>query len=455
MLKRKELSLTEGNIFGSLLSFSLPIILGSLIQQLYIMTDAVIVGQFVGKTGLAAIDSVHTLFKFPLNFMNGLTAGATILVSGYFGARDREGLHCSIRTALTIAFVLGAVCSVLGFLLTPMFLSWMSVPGDIVNKTAAYTRIYFSGLWAMVIYNMAAGIIRAFGDSGRPLYVLILCSVLNIIGDCLLVGVLGFGVQGAAAATVIAQIVSAVVVLKMLAETERAGGQVLIWHLHFCREHMSDMLRTGLPLALQSVLFPIANTIVQASINSMGTDSIAAWGICDKLDMLIWLVADAMGPALTTYTAQNIGAGRNDRVKRGAIIGASMSVGCVAAISLVLFLASGFFGRWFIDSNEAGVIVPMSVHYMKLMTPFFVFYALGEAFSGVCCGTGDTTKPMITTLITICLLRVICIWLILPQFRSMECIAWIYIASWIAVGAAFSLMVHLRLANIKSGSPCG
>ena len=447
MLKRNSLSLTEGNIYSALLYFTLPIILGSLIQQLYIMADAVIVGQFTGKAGLAAIDSVHTLFKFPINFMNGLASGAAILISGYYGAKDRDALHCSIRTALTIAMVLGAVCSVLGVLLTPLFMRWLSVPGDIVKQTQSYTRIYFSGLWAMVCYNMSAGILRAFGDSKRPLYVLVLCSLLNIVLDYVLVGVFGFGVRGAAAATVFAQIISALLCLRMLAETERKGGQVRIWHLHFCREHMSAMLKTGLPLALQSVLFPIANTIVQSSINGMGTDTIAAWGICDKLDMLIWLVADSMGPALTTYTAQNIGAGKFDRVRRGALAGAVMSVGCVAAISFVLYFTTGFFGGLFIDSGDAAAVIPISVKCMKLMAPFFVFYALGEALSGVCCGTGDTVLPMITTLITICLLRVVLIWFVFPGYNSIECITWIYIISWIAVGTSFSLMACSRLGN--------
>ncbi len=179
-MKKKALNLTEGNIFSALLLFVLPILLGSLIQQLYITADAVIVGQFNGKSGLAAIDSVHTLFKFPLNFMNGLAAGATILISRYYGAKDRESLHCSIRTAYTVAVVLGILCSIAGVLLTPFLLDVMAVPKDIYAQTAVYTRIYFGGIWAMVLFNMASGILRALGDSKRPLYVLILCSALNI-----------------------------------------------------------------------------------------------------------------------------------------------------------------------------------------------------------------------------------------------------------------------------------
>lgn len=448
-MKKKTLNLTQGNIFTALLLFVAPIILGSLIQQLYITADGVIVGQFNGKSGLAAIDSVHTLFKFPLNFMNGLAAGATIMISRYYGAKDGESLHCSIRTAYTVSVVLGLLCSIAGVLMTPFFLDIMAVPEDIYAETAAYTRVYFGGIWAMILFNMASGILRALGDSKRPLYVLLLCSALNIAGDLLLVGGFRLGVRGAAAATVLAQILSAVYTMWLLAEIEREEGQKKIWHMHFCKEHMLFIVKIGFPLALQAILFPVANSMVQASVNSMGTDQIAAWGICDKLDMLIWLTADAMSPALTTYTAQNMGAQKAERVKRGVLVGTAMSAVCVAVISVILFFATDIMGHWFVSAKDAGTVVPLSVRYMKLMAPFFVFYALAESFSGACCSMGDTVKPMLITLLCTCLLRVICILAILPGYRSMECIVWIYIASWVAMGTAFSVLFYIRGRGLK------
>lgn len=440
-------SLTSGNIEKAILAFVLPLIAGSLIQQLYVTVDAVIVGQFAGKTGLAAIDSVHTLFKFPLNFMNGLAAGATIMVSGYFGANNRKEMNCSIRTALTVSMLLGVVLSVAGFLLTPWLLNIMAVPADIYNLTLSYTRIYFSGIWAMILYNMTAGIMRSFGDSQRPLYVLIVCSVLNIVGDFLLVGFFHMGVQGAAIATIFAQAVSVVCNFSIL--THKAQDKTPLYRPHFCKEHIQTIFRTGFPLAMQAMLFPIANSIVQASVNTMGTDAIAAWGICDKLDMLIWLIADSMSPAMTTYVAQNLGAEQTERVKRGAVIGAGMSAGAVGLVSLLLFFASGVIGPWFVSAKDAAMLMPLVVRYMHMMAPFFFFYALAEAFSGACCGMGDTVKPMITTLVTICLLRVAAIFLILPKFGTMECIVWIYIASWIAAGSAFTIMFLAKVRKLK------
>lgn len=450
---RKDRSLTSGNITGAILAFILPMMLGSLIQQLYTMTDSVIVGQFTGKNGLAAINSVETLFKFPLNFMNGLAAGATILISRAFGANDREDLRHSVHAALALAVILGVVFTAAGVLATPWLMRAMSIPEEIWDMTQTYTRIYFGGLWAMVLYNMTAGILRAFGDSRSPLYVLILCSAVNIVGDLLLVGVFHLGVAGAAAATVAAQIISAAAVLFLLNRSMH-GELIAKGGLWLPKNRFFDMMRKGLPLGIQSILFPIANSIIQASVNTMGTDAIAAWGICAKLDLLIWLVADSMSPALTTYAAQNIGAGKLDRVKKGAITGTLMSAGTVIVISAVLFFGSGLFGGWFISSSDATDIIPLVVRYMSLMCPFYFFYAFAEGFSGACCGMGNTLVPMITTLTTICLLRVLSIWFILPHFQTMECIVWIYIASWIVAGTAFTTMFAVRAKKLtRQGKP--
>ncbi len=447
-LPRKEHSLTSGNITTAILAFILPMMLGSLIQQLYTMTDSVIVGQFTGKSGLAAINSVETLFRFPINFMNGLAAGATILISRAFGANDREDLRHSVRAALALAVILGVVFTAAGVLATPVLMRVMSIPEEIWEPTRIYTRIYFGGLWAMVLYNMTAGILRAFGDSRRPLYVLILCSAVNIVGDLLLVGVFHLGVAGAAAATVAAQIVSAAAVLFLL-NRSMDGELVSGDSLRLPKNRFVDMMRKGLPLGIQSILFPIAISIIQASVNEMGTDAIAAWGICAKLDLLIWLVADSMSPALTTYSAQNIGAGKYDRVKRGAITGTLLSAGTVAVISAILFFGSRLFGGWFISAEDAEDIIPLVVRYMSLMCPFYFFYAFAEGFSGACCGMGNTLVPMITTLTTICLLRVLCIWFVLPRYGTMECIVWIYIASWIAAGTAFTVMFAARARKLQ------
>ena len=259
-------------------------------------------------------------------------------------------------------------------------------------------------------------------------------------------GLNGDGVGGAAAATVLSQIVSVVLTAYFLVKSDFLEEKIGIRTMKICKEHMGMMVKKGFPLALQSMLFPIANSIVQASVNTMGTDSIAAWGICDKLDLLIWLIADSMVPVLTTYTAQNLGAGKTKRVKKGALIGTGLSVIAVGIISLVLYFGSGLIGPLFIDQKDVPTLIPLVVRYMQMMAPFFVFYAVAEALSGACCGLGETLVPMITTLLTICLFRVVCILLVLPSFKTMECIVWIYIGSWVVSGVAFAV---LYLAKVR------
>jgi len=447
----RRVNLTSGNITKAIVAFVIPMMLGSLIQQLYTMTDSVIVGQFAGKIGLAAINSVATLFKFPLNFMNGISAGATIIISRAYGANDRKDLKASVRSALIMGVLLGIVFTLAGVFLTPWLMGIMQIPADILEPTSVYTGIYFAGLWAMVLYNMTAGILRAFGDTRRPLYVLILCCIVNIAGDILLVGVFNMGVAGAAIATVAAQIVSAVAVLYLLNKSME-GELFRKEETGLSANRIGELMKKGMPLGIQSILFPIANSIIQATVNTMGTDAIAAWGICGKLDLLIWLVADSMGPALTTYTAQNLGAGKNSRVRRGAFTGAIISAGTVAFISLVLFFGSESFGGWFISSRDAGDIIPLVVRYMAMMCPFYFFYSFAEAFSGACCGLGHTLLSMVTTVTTICLLRVLSIWFILPLFGTMECIIWIYIASWIVSGIAFTLLFLIMVRKLKVDS---
>ena len=433
----KTLDLTQGKIWKVLVAFILPIMAGSLIQQLYTVVDAVVVGRFAGKAGLAAIDSVYTMFKFPLNFMSGLSAGATIVVSRCFGASDDHKLCGSIRAAFAISVVLGAAFSLLGAIFAPALLSIMNVPDDIRAQTLVYVRIYFGGLWTMTFYNMLAGILRAFGNSKSPFYILIACCVVNIVGDLLLVGVFHTGVAGAAAATVLAQFISVVLALRSLTKTYPGHD---LMRISFDMKEISRMLTIGFPLALQSILFPVANSIIHASINKMGTDVIAAWAVCGKLDMFIWLVADSMAPALSTYVSQNIGAGKPDRVVRGSLTGAAFSIATVALISLSLYLFPGPLGGLFVTEADKAVLSPMIIHFMRMMAPFYIFYAAAEAFSGACCGTGDTVRPMIVTLMCTCGLRVVSIWFILPLFATMECIIWIYIASWIVTGLAFTFM---------------
>ena len=327
----KKNDLIYGNIGKAILLFVLPLIAGSLIQQLYITVDAIIVGRFAGKVGLAAIDSVNTLFKFPINFMNGLASGATIIISKYVGARDKENLHCSIRTALTVAMVLGAISSIAGILLSPCFLKVMRVPADIHGATLTYCRIYFGGLWSLILYNMAAGILRAFGDSKRPLYVLILSSLINVVGDFLLVGVFGMGVAGAAIATVMAQAVSVVLAIIIL---KRKKYDFKIQKQDFkINKQCKRFIKVGLPLALQEFLTQMSFLALCAFINKLGLEASSGYGVACKIVSFAMLVPSALMQSMASFVSQNVGAGNEKRAKNAMFTG----IGVGVLIGMVVF----------------------------------------------------------------------------------------------------------------------
>ena len=402
---------------------------------------------FVGhKTGGLAIVTVLTCLFF--GAISG-SAPATVAAIGAIMVPEmlKQGYGKAFSYSLIAAAgILGIICAAAGVIFSPWLLDIMSVPEEVRAGSLIYCRIYFGGIWAMILYNMMAGVLRAFGDSKKPLYVLVVCSVVNIVADLILVGLLHTGVGGAAAATVLSQIVSVVLTAYFLVKSDFLEEKIGIRTMRICKEHMGMMINKGFPLALQSILLPIANSIVQASINTMGTDSIAAWGICDKLDLLIWLIADSMGPVLTTYTAQNLGAGKAKRVKKGALIGTGLSVIAVGIISIVLYFGSGLIGPLFIDQKDVPTLIPLVIRYMQMMAPFFVFYAVAAVLSGACSGLGETLVSMVTTLLTICLFRVVCILVVLPSFETMECIVWIYIGSWIVSGVTFTI---LYLAKVE------
>ena len=435
----EENTITEGIIWKQLLIFFFPIMLGTLIQQLYTTVDTIIVGRFVGKAALASVGGpAAVLSTIVVTFFNGLANGAAVVIAQYYGAKDKGRLHTGLHTAYLFSIVVSLVISVVGAVLTPWLLKIMNTPQDMMASSTTYLRIYFMGILFTLVYNMGAAIMRAVGDSKRPLLYLVVCCVLNIGLDIFMVVILKMGIAGAALATVFSQIVSVVVIFSMLKKVLHVEkGEKPLWWPHFCKEHMQQMLHMGFPLALQAMLFPIANTIVQAGVNTMGTDQIAAWGICDKLNMLIWLLSDSMGPALTTFTAQNLGAKNKERIRKGVFVGTAMSAGAVIMVSIILFVGAAFMTPWFVSAQDAATLAPLVGAYARMMAPFFLFYAIAEALSGACCGTGDTIRPMITTLISICLLRVIGVLFILPVYETMECIVVIYIASWIAAGIAF------------------
>lgn len=438
-MNRKQIDFTTGPIGKALLLYFLPVLAGGLFQQLYATVDAVILAQFAGKAGLAAMDSIYNLLKLPVNFFVGLSTGATIIISQYFGARNVERLGRAVHTAAAFSLAGGAALSALCVLAAPWGLRLMGVPEDIFPLTLTYVRVYFGGFAASMAYNIGAGILRAVGDSKTPFAILAASGGVNVLLDLLFVAVLRMSAPGAALATVLAQCVSAVLAFRALCRAEGAC-RLSLKGLCFDRPALGRIFTIGLPIALQSALYPIANMTVQTTVNQTGTDNIVAWALCGKLDFLIWLAADSLGAAVSTFVAQNVGAGQIQRARRGTRVGLGLALGAVLAVSAVLFFWSEPLGRLILNPGDAP-LAAVTGRLMRLMAPLYFLYAFGEVYGGSLRGAGESLAPMAVTLSGTCATRVLWIFFF-PHGHSLLKVLAVYPVSWAACSLGMAACYH-------------
>ena len=399
--------IVEGVIWQQLLIFFFPILLGTFFQQLYNTADAVIVGKYVGKEALAAVGgSTGNLINLIVGFFVGLASGATVIISQFFGARKEAEVSRTVHTALAMALFIGAGLTAVGYGLSPVFLRWMNTPEDVMEPAVVYIRIYFLGMVPSLIYNIGSGILRAVGDSRRPLYFLVAACMTNIVLDLLLVMGAGMGVAGAAWATILSQGVSAALVLAVLLRSRQAYG-VDLHKIRFHRDLLGPIVRIGLPTGLQSAMYSISNVIIQAFVNHFGTDVSAAWSAWGRLDGLQWMILNAFSISITTFVGQNFGAMKWDRVKKGVRVCLGMAFAASALCSLVMLLfGRGLFGLFVNDQ----AVIEKGMEILRLIAPYFVTCTCIEILSGAMRGAGESAVPTLLTLGGICLLRLV--WLL-------------------------------------------
>ena len=427
-------AITEGVIWKQLLKYFFPIVLGTLFQQMYNTVDAIVVGQYVGKEALAAVGgTTGTLINLLVGFFVGLSSGATVVISRFFGAKDEKGVSDSVHTAFALSIAGGLIVTVLGLVFIPMGLGLLNTPPELIADAKLYIRILFAGLLFALIYNMGSGILRAIGDSKRPLYILIVCCVVNIVLDVVTVKYLGMGIAGAAYATVAAQAVSAALVVIILLRS-RECYRLIPRRIRFHADILRSIIRIGLPTGLQSMMFTVSNLYIQAAVNRFGTDIIAGWTGVGKVDSLVWMVLDAFGISVTTFAGQNIGAGKMDRVKKAMLQCGAMAVVFCALFSLSMIL----FGRNIMGlfSQEESV-VDSAMLLMRCLYWFYVVYVPIQVISGVLRGAGDTMKPMLMIALGICVFRTIWIFICLRLDTGIETMIYSYGASWILTAAMF------------------
>ena len=403
--------ITEGVIWKQLLRFFFPILLGTFFQQLYNTADAIIVGKFVGKEALAAVGGgTGTLINLIVGFFVGLAGGATVILSQYYGARDHQQANRTVHTAIALSLAGGLILMTFGLLASPTILRWMSTPEDVIGLAVIYTRIYFCGMIPSLIYNIGSGILRAVGDSRRPLYFLIVSCMANIVLDVVLVLGLEMGVAGAALATVLSQLCSAVLVILTLVRSPHplhlSARQI---RLH--RTLLRRVVRIGLPAGLQSVMYSLSNLVIQAAINGFGTTSMAAYTAYSKMDGLFWMTINAFGVSITTFVGMNFGAGRMDRVRKSIRVCLLMAAGGTIALSGLLLLLGRPLFHLFTDEQT---VIAQGLIIQRFLVPTFITYVCIEVFSGALRGAGESFVPMVMTLLGVCVLRVLWVKLIAP-----------------------------------------
>lgn len=387
--------MTEGSIVKQVILFALPLMLGNIFQMLYNTVDSIVVGNFVGKQALAAVGSTTMIVNMMVFFFNGFSTGAGVIIANLFGARNMEKLHKAIETTMAATFLLSALFTVAGVAAVKPMLRFMATPEDVFGEATVYLQIYIGGISGLLVYNMGSGILRAVGDTMRPLFFLVLTSVVNIVLDLVFVVGLHSGIEGVAWATIISQFISAVLTLLLLTRSEDIHR--LTWvDLKIDRGILGEIFAVGLPAGIQSIITAFSNVFVQSYINFFGSSCMAGWSCYNKLDQFVMLPMQSMAMAATTFISQNIGAGRERRADKGTVITVSMSVGVTAVIVALLCLFAAPAVRMFSPDES---VIEYGVLFIRANCFFLLFNCVNHVLAGALRGRGDSKGPMIIMLL--------------------------------------------------------
>ena len=433
--KKNTVLMTEGGIFKNLLFFATPLILGNLLQQMYNAVDSIIVGNYVGSNALAAVGAGASLIYLLIAFSLGASVGAGVIVSQYLGAKEKEGVHKAVHTAMTISIILGLILAAGGILFSRKLLVMMNTPAEILDDAACYLRIYSCGLIFNVVYNMAAGILNAAGNSRRSLMYLAAAAVVNIFMDLLLIAGLKIGVAGAAIATNFSQAISCILALWFLFRVP-ADYRISLKSLRIHKAMALRIIQIGLPTGIQNMVISFSNILIQASINQYGATAVAGFSAYLKIDGFNILPVLSFSMAITTFIGQNYGAGKYDRMKKGMWVTLLMGIVYTVLTGILLLTFSGQIMRLF--SEDVGVIA-YGQTAMRYFCPFYWILAILHSLAGTVRGTGKSIPPMVVLLVSLCLFRIVWIQLVLPYYTSIEGIFILYPVSWL-VGAVLMIL---------------
>lgn len=435
MLQKKTMDMTEGVIWKELVMFSLPLLMGNVFQQLYNTVDSIVVGNFVGAHALGAVTSVAPAINTLIGFFTGLSTGASVVISQYFGAKNETSLRKAVHTALAMTLILAIFFSILGVCIAPTLLRFMHTPPELLADADTYLKIYFAGIIGLMLYNMGSGILRAVGDSKRPLYFLILSSILNIILDLLFVLVFHLGVAGVAYATIFSQLISDIFIFVLLFRTKECYG-ITLKEMRVDTHILKQIFFIGLPAGIQMALISFSNVFVQAYINNYGASSTSGWGVYNRLDSLVNLPMQSISLAITTFTGQNAGAEKPERIKQGIRQGMAISI----SITVLICVLMNIWTREIISlfNRDEGVLAYGSL-FIHLLTPFTFLCCMNQIHAGVLRGVGNAKIPMFIMIFSFVVFRQIYLAIVSRITPSIYPIALGYPAGWIVCSILMGL----------------
>lgn len=442
--------MTEGTIWKHLVKFAFPLFIGNIFQQLYNTVDSIVVGNFVGADALGAVTSTIPIVITLIGLAIGFTMGASVVISQYFGAKDTENLRRSTHTATAAMFLLSLAFAATGYLATPGLLRMMNTPESVFREAVVYLRIFSLGLTGTIMYNMGSAILRAVGDSKRPLYFLILASILNIFLDLLFVISFGLGVAGVAYATIISQFVSGIIIFYLLFRSKEVHS--LRWReMKIDPKILRRVIAVGFPAGFQLAVTSFSNVFVQAYINSYGAASTAGWGIYSRIDAFVILPTQSMGMSVTTFVGQNAGARRPDRIHKGLLTGLCLSWSLSACIITILYIFAPYIAGLF---NQDAAVLGFAVLFIRLNSIFDPVNATNQIEAGALRGVGDSRTPMIIMLMSFVVLRQIYLFIVSRLTDSIYFIAIGYPVGWFVCTALMTLHIkrigwERKLAALK------
>ena len=430
---RYDVDMTTGNTTHHLISFALPLLAGNLFQQLYNMVDTWVVGNFVSNEAFSAVGTVTPIINTLIGFFLGLSSGAGVVISQYYGAHRFDKVHDAVHTSLVLTLLMSVVFTFAGIAMTPAMLGLMKTPAEVAPDQTAYLTIYFAGITGLLFYNMGSGILRAVGDSQRPFYFLVVSAVLNTGLDLLFVLKFGMGVEGVAYATIIAQFVSAVLTIWVLMRYDGCI-RVVLRDLKMHRDMLRSIISVGIPAALQMAVTAFSNVFVQGYINHFGADCMSGWTAYTKLDQLMILPVQSLSMASTTFVGQNLGVGDVPRAKGGVRRALGLSVAVMAGLLIPVLVFAPQLTAFF---NSKAEVVAYGTLLLRLLSPFYLLFCFNQIYSGALRGAGNSRVPMVIMLGSFVVFRQIYLYVV-ANFVANEIvpIAMSYPAGWFVCSVA-------------------